>query len=1069
MKFTKENIIFVKLEELRKEIFDNVLEIPVWQTRSGFYTGENRYRDVDPEETPISVGDHWTCSDYFTRWFRAKVQVPEEFSGKPLALELEFGGEGIVRVNGEIRSAITSYLEKNDALRTRVILSGQAKAGTEYEVEIEAHLNYMEFFSFRMGGAKEIEYTIRTARLVTINPVVESYYFDVLNAFDALKTLRNPADRLAKSQTRMPDELVALAEACGGDTYYYDKLAQAITRSLTCVDFDLGRKKMLETIPAAAEVLQKELEALPGPSHGVVKFVGQAHIDTAWLWPVKESMRKSAKTLSNVCDLMDRYPEFTFAFSQPQLFAFVKENYPELYQKVKEKVKSGQLELVGNTWVEMDTNVPSGESLVRQLLYGRQFFLQEFGKCSDVFWMPDVFGYTWALPQIIKRSGMKYFFTSKLINNDDNRFPYSLFRWQGADGTRITTYLQRLNYNGNLCANTLQTLYTRFDQKSVLDEALMTFGFGDGGGGPTYQMLEKAKRLKEFPALPKLELSTSASFFEDADAVADQLPVWNDEMYYEFHRGTYTSQANTKKNNRSCEKLYRKAEIANVFAYDELQKEYPYAELLQGYHKFLTNQFHDILPGSSIHSVYEDAAEDYAFVRENGNRLFAQAARQLAENIPHRKNEVIVFNFLSWKTTGVVSFDLAGTGLEDAKALTVRDSRGNFWPAVRPDPASGLVEFTAHEVPAMGYSTYTLEQASQGEDDPHGVKVSAQEMENDFYKVTFNENGELSGIYDKRNHREVLTGPSNVLKIFEDKPAGESAWNIDLEYQNKCWTLNEPQSIEVIEADGVKGVIRAVRQFHESKIVQDIVLYRDLDRIDFRTHVDWNESEKMLKAEFLVDVLSSRAAYEIQFATIERPTHDNTSFDRTKFEVPAHKWADLSEGKYGVSLLNDCKYGYDIKENRMRLTLLRSPVLPDPTADKGPHDFVYSLMPHKGNWIEANTVRAGYELNNPLEPVLCDADVSEGSLPREKSYLSCGAENVVIDTVKCAEDQSGIIVRLYESSGSKTDTAMEVGFACSRAVECNLMEEEEREIPLKEGKLSFTMKPFEIKTFKLCR
>ncbi len=1066
MNFTKERIIFVKLQEIRKEVFDNVLEIPVWKTRSGIYRGNNQYENVDEQETQISVGDHWTCSDYFTRWFRAEVQVSEEFTGKPLALELEFGGEGIVRVNGEIRSAITSYINGDDAVRTRVMLEKEAKAGTKYDIEIEAHLNYMEFCTPRTNGATEIEYTIRTAQLVTINETLESYYFDLLNAFETLKALRNPADKIAKSQTRMPDELVALAESCGGDDYFYGKLGQAITKSLSCVDFDFDRQRLLDTVPKAARVLQEELGRLPGGTHALVKFVGQAHIDTAWLWPIKESIRKSAKTFSNVCDLMDRYPEFVFAFSQPQLYEFVKESYPELYEKVKKYVKNGQIEPVGNTWVEMDTNIPSGESLIRQILYGRQFFLDEFGKCSDVFWMPDVFGYSWALPQIIKRSGMKYFFTSKLIGNDDDRFPYSLFNWQGADGTRIPAYLQRLNYNGRLNAETLKTIYSRFDQKEILDEALMTFGFGDGGGGPNYEMLEKAKRLKDFPGLPKSEISTANSFFEDVEQVRDQLPVWNDEMYYEYHRGTYSSQARTKKNNRRCEQLYRKMEIASVIAHNALQKEYPYQEILQGYKKLLTNQFHDIIPGSSIHSVYEDAERDYAFVRENGNRLFGQAIQTLADNTTHQKNDIIVYNFLSWETTGVVSVDLTGTGLESVHSLTVRDHEGKLWPAVITGESSKTLEFTAHAVPPMGYSIYHVEE-NAGVNEQGSIKVSKSELENDFYRITLNENAVITGIYDKRNCREVLSGEGNVLKIFEDKPACESAWNIDLEYQNKFWVLDDLQSVEVVEADEVKGVLRVVRKFHKSIITQDITIYRDIDRIDFKTRADWNETEKMLKAEFNVDVLSSKVTYEIQFAAIERTTHNNTSFDRTKFEVPAHKWADLSEGKYGVSLLNDCKYGYDVKQNCMRITLLRSPVMPDPTADKGVHEFVYSLLPHQGNWIDANTVRAGYELNIPLYPVFCQECVESGVLPEESSYLSCDRDNVIIDTVKAAEDRGGIIVRVYEASGTRTNAQLEIGLSCSGAAECNLVEEEEQRLPIENGKIAFTIKPFEIKTFKL--
>lgn len=1061
MQFSKESIIKRKLDSLSGLIFEDFLSIPQWETRHATFLGEKGYTE-SVQDAPLRIGDTWECCDDFTRWFTAEVTVPESFAGKPLALDLEFGGEGIVRVNGEIRSAITSYLQENGATRTRVVLSDSAQAGSVYQIEIEAHLNYMEFNRFRRQGKTSIRYEIRKAALVTLNLTAESYYFDIRTALDAMETLRNPVEKITKSGAVLPGDVVKFFESCSKDSYYYEKVTDAVVSSISCVDFDFEKEKVLESIPRAQEVFRKKMAEISGQTHGIIKFVGQAHIDTAWLWPVRESIRKSAKTLSNVCSLMDKYPEFTFAFSQPQLFEFVKDHYPELYQRVKEKVASGQFELVGNTWVEMDTNIPSGESLIRQILYGRQYFLKEFGKCSNVFWMPDVFGYSWALPQIIKRSGMKYFFTSKLINNDDNRFPYSLFQWQGVDGTKIPAYLQRLNYNGMVAPQTLQTLYQRYDQKAILDEALMTFGYGDGGGGPTYQMLETAERLKNFPGLPKLELATSESYFEDAEAVQEELPVWNDEMYYEFHRGTYTSQANVKKNNRKSELLYRQAEMASVFSAAEAGTEYPYDSFLKGYKKLLTNQFHDIMPGSSIHSVYVDAKKDYEEIFSIGKSALSQAAQALCAKISHKADSVAVFNFLSWERSGLVSIDLTGTRFQNCEQVCVKDSSG----ALCPRSLSGNVLTFDAAVPAMGYAVFTLSEGSAAPEAP-SMTVTAHKLENRFYTITLDSNANFISIYDKRNDREVLSGLSNLIKVFEDKPGGETAWNIDIEYQNKEWVLEQADSVEVVECSAVRGVLRVKRSFHHSVITQDIVIYPDQDRIDFCTAVDWDETEKMMKAEFTADVLSSKAAYEIQFGTIERPTHYNTSHDRTKFEVSAHKWADLSEGNYGVSLLNDCKYGYDIKDNRMRITLLRAPIDPDPTADRGHHEFVYSLRPHAGNWVTSNAVRAGYELNVPLWAQFCAEAQPEGSLPETKSYFSCSSGNVMIDTIKGAENRGGVIVRVYEATGSKTNVTLHTTLPCSRIVECNLVEEEEREIAVKDGSFSFSIKPFEIKTFQL--
>ncbi len=1065
LRFSKDSILTRKLEALRQLTLAERIEIPQWRTQTGVYLGDGQYADITQESTPMQAGQRWVCGDDVTRWFSASVTVPACFAGRALALELEFGGESIVRVNGSIVSALTSYLQPSEATRTRVFLTECAVAGTTYEVEAEAHLNYMEFSAFRRQGKTQVEYTFRSAALVALNPEAEAYYFDIKTAVEAMKVLRNPLDGVAKSPSRLPREVETLVEAFTKDTFYYERVKEAVVASISCVDFDFEPSHTLETLGEARRVLQDKLAQIPYEAHALIRFVGQAHIDTAWLWPIRESVRKSVKTFSNACSLMDRYPEFIFAFSQPQLFEFVKENNPALFERIRQKVQEGQLELVGNTWVEMDTNIPSGESLVRQLLYGRQFFLREFGRCSDVFWMPDVFGYSWALPQIIRRSGMKYFFTSKLINNDDNRFPHSLFQWQGLDGTRVLSYLQRLNYNGQVSPGTLETLYSRYDQKGILDEALMTFGYGDGGGGPTYQMLETARRLEHFPGLPRLKMDTAASFFRQAEPVMEQLPLWNDEMYYEFHRGTYTSQANVKKNNRRSELLYRQAEMACVWDGLHTGAAYPYEELLKGYKQLLTNQFHDIIPGSSIHAVYEDAAKSYADIQRLGQSVFSRALDHLSARIRHDADTLVVWNFLSWARTDYVKLPLEGTKWETAEEIRVLDSQGLPVPScIRLSEGKRTLWFPA-SVGSMGYACYRLvEGAGQRCSSP--VRVTRTCMENRFFRVELDEQGNLTAITDKRNGRPVLRGLSNLLCVFEDKPGGETAWNIDVEYQNKRWDLRKAESVEIACDGGVMGALRVRRRFNRSEILQEIILYSELDRIDFYTTVDWYETEKMLKTQFDLEVHTPRAAYEIQFGAIERPTHENTSYDRTKFEVCGHKWADMSEGSYGVSLMNDCKYGYDARENRMRLTLLRAPIDPDPTADRGRHTFTYSLRPHLGGWAASGTVNAGYELNVPLSARLY-AEPGDGPMAEAASFIRSSHRNVIVDTVKAAEDGNGFIVRVYEATGSRTDASLTFELDVDWAKECNLMEEDELVMDLAGGTLRFVMKPFEIKTFRL--
>lgn len=1063
MIYSKDRIYERKLEAIGRLIYENVIPITDWTTKTGVFSGYGTYSQVEAATTAMAVGDRWVCTDHTTRWFYAKAGVPASYAGRKVALVLEVGGEAIVRVNGQVVSAITSFLQPNEVTRTRVVVPQAACATGELFVEVEAGLNYMEFAQIRDKGATETEYTFRTAQLAVINELAESYYFDLNTAYQALLTMRNPIEKLTHSSLMLPDKVSSLIEGFSKDTYVYAKLEDAVASSVSMVDFDFSPEQCLASLPKAKEVLADKLASIPNAAHAMITFVGQGHIDTAWRWTIRESVRKTAKTLSNVISLMDQYSEFVFAFSQPQLFEFAKDHYPELYGRIKEKVANGQLELVGNTWVEMDTNIPSGESLVRQLLYGTQFFEREFGKSAKVFWMPDVFGYSWALPQIIKRSGMEYFYTSKLCNNDTNRFPYTLFNWQGIDGTRILSYVQRLNYNGVYCPQTADTIYQRFDEKQISENLMMTYGYGDGGGGPTYQMLETGRRMHNFPGLQNTRCGTALEFFESNEGVKEELPVWNDEMYYEFHRGTYTSQANTKKGNRKNELLYRRAEISAGIAQSLWRTPYPYEELLQGYKLLLTNQFHDILPGSSIHLVYRQAEQDYAEIARIGGAVQERGLAALQKQIAHKQGDILVHNYLSWQRSEIVQLPLTqpatpsvvavDTGVAVASSVFERDGKR-------------YLTFVAQDIPSMGYRLFRLAAGNSG---PASASIAQGTacLENQYLVLKLDDNGNLCSVYDKENSREVIKqGASSLLRIFEDKPSCETAWNIDLEYQNKYWNLEAAQSVTVVENTPERGVIRVCRSFNRSTIQQDIVLESGSRRVDFCTSVQWQETEKMLKAEFPVEIHSSKAAYEIQFGAIERPTHWNTTYDRTKFEVCAHKWADLSEGDYGVALLNDCRYGYDIKGDVMRITLLRSAVDPDPVADKGEHTFTYSLYPHAHSWQRGDVVQQGYAQNEPLVATVCTSE-SGGTLAPVQSFLSIAARGVVIDTVKAAEDGNGLIVRAYEAIGNRVRTQLHTSLDYRQLWECNLMEKDERLLGSKGEELAVTFKPFEIKTFRL--
>jgi len=967
--FAVEKVLRNEVHQLGQRMYDMRVPMPAFTARYERYNSPEEYIPTS-DWFEFRVGDHWDCTFRQTMRLRTKMQAPECPAGKYLALNIDIGGEATVCVNGVMLETISSNLEHNHyVIRSQVRLPAEF-SGKELNIEIEACMNFLSCLYSTSPAIRYEDAIISTkchdASLVMIDEQLEALYNDARAVLEALPQI--------------------------DDGHLRKKLIEAATKA--CMD---------QNDPAAARAeLKATLETMPA-GLGEILFIGQAHIDTAWLWTIRESIRKTRRTFLNVLNLMEQYPEFNFAFSQPALFNYCEKHYPDLFEKIKEKVAEGRIELVGNAWVEMDANIPSGESLVRQLLYGRRYYRTRFGKDSKVFWMPDVFGYSWALPQIMRRSGVDYFFTSKLINNDTNRFPHSLFTWKGVDGTPILAYLQRMNYNGMLNAATLRKLDSEFEQKDTVPEALMTFGFGDGGGGPTAWMLENYQRYKNFPGLPKARMATAKEFFDDVAPYQSELPEWNDEMYYECHRGTYTSQAFVKKNNRMLEQLLRKAEIICATANVYLGVPYPHDELRDIWQEMLTLQFHDILPGSSVNAVYRECRETYAQLKARAEAVIAPAMAKLAEAAPAGAD---TWNFRPWDEDGV---------------------------------------------PAMFCGTPALPVS--------GVSASADCLENEFLKVEFDKNGLITSIYDKENDREVLAegAKGNLITMFVDRPAYESAWNIDPTYQNEYTELIDAESIEVVGND----TIHIVRRVGNSVIEQDIVLKASSRRLDFVTRADWHEKERMLKAAFPVDIHAQMADCEIQFGTIQRPTHRNTSYDAAKFEICSHRWTDLSEGGYGVSILNDCKYGYDVLGNCMRITMLRCPNYPDPYADEGEHEFTYSLYPHTGDWRNG-VVKEAYRLNVPMEEY---ASGGAGVITAPVAKVLC--DHAALDTVKCAEDGRGVIIRMYETNGARGPVKVQLGKVPAKVTECNLMEDDEQNVEFDGNTFSLRIKPYQIRTFRV--
>ncbi|HEX6489099.1 MAG TPA: glycoside hydrolase family 38 C-terminal domain-containing protein [Candidatus Dormibacteraeota bacterium] len=761
--------------------------------------------------------------------------------------------------------------------------------------------------------------------------------------------------------------------------------------------------------------IARELSEQPrdaDPAHRVTA-VGHAHIDTAWLWPLREAKRKVARSWSTQLELMDEYPEHRFAASQPEQYTWLKNRHPELYDRVRRRVEEGRWEPVGAMWVEADSNLPSGEALVRQVLYGQRFWQQEFGRISTVGFLPDGFGFPASLPQILAGAGCTSFLTQKLSWNEVNKLPHNTFWWEGIDGTRLLTHFPPADtYNGIFEVREVLDCSRRFRDRGRSDRSLYLFGWGDGGGGPEPEHLEIARRLRGVEGVPAVELGSVKAFFAAVAAESPSLATWAGELYFELHRGTYTSQARTKRLNRQAEAALHAAELWSVVAGGE----YPRTELEAAWKTLLVNQFHDILPGSSVDWVYEQAERELAGVVGEAEALAAGAIHALAG----------AGQTPTW-------FNPTGTARRE------------------------VVEDAIVEVPACGYTTVT----SRPEEGL--VEASERHLENELLRVEWDGEGRLTSVFDREHGREVLAAGErgNVLRLHRDEPALWDAWDLDITYEDSFEELPAPQSVRVTGA-GLRGAVEMTRAFSASSLTQRLVLDHGSRVLRFETEVDWHEKHKVLRAYFPVSVRGPHATYEIQFGHIERPTHRNTSWDEARFEVCAHRWVDLGEAGYGVALLNDCKYGHNVLGSVIGISLLRAPQHPDPSADQGAHRFTYALMPHAGDFRSAGVIAAAESLNPPL--LRADTALAAGT---SASFLSVDTPQVVVSAVKRAEDSGAFVVRLYEAWGGACRARLRTSLPIRRATLTDLLERESAAAELVDGEVRLDLRPFQILTLKL--
>ena len=817
------------------------------------------------------------------------------------------------------------------------------------------------------------------------------------------------------------------------------------------------------SVREASAYIQKALyEDMAGYEDVIATCIGHTHIDVAWWWTVAQTREKVGRSFATVLKLMDEYPNYKFMSSQPQLYAFLKERYPELYEKAKQRIKEKRWEPEGGMWVEADCNLTSGESLVRQFMHGKRFFKEEFGVDNRILWLPDVFGYSGALPQIMKKCGIDYFMTTKLAWNQFNKVPYDTMMWRGIDGTEVLTHLITTlgvsqpikdyftTYNGMLHPDAIMGGWMRYQNKDINNDILVSYGYGDGGGGPTREMLETSIRMeKGIKGIPKVRQEFSRTYFEELEERVKgdrRLPVWEGEFYFEYHRGTYTSMARNKRSNRKAELGLMDLELLSVLA--QAQAAYPAEELDRMWKKVLINQFHDILPGSAIHEVYEVTKEEYAALQKEIKALEEERLHALVGD----GEGITIFN-----TTGHERSDIVELGEIHAEAL--KDAEGVIYPVQK--TAEGAVVYVEH-LPSKGYKTFAAVSGETEQKTPF-VLVDDHTLETPFYTVHLDAEGRFDRIYDKENDREVLQDgkKGNQFRMYEDKPMCFDNWDVDIYYTEKYWDVNDVTSMEWTECGPVRATLEIERRESNSVIRQKIHFYADSRRIEFETYVDWKEHQTLLKVHFPVNVHTDEATFDVQFGNLTRKVHTNTSWDKARFESCGQKWMDLSEGHYGVSMLNDCKYGHSVKDSNMALTLIKSGIEPNPVADQEEHYFTYAIYPHAEKWQAAKTVEQAYDLN---QPAIAVAGGKPGSL---LSKASVDRSNVVLETIKCAESGHGIIIRMYESENALTKTNLVVEGNYNKAFVCNLLEEEEAELELKDGVVCVQLKPYEVVTVKL--
>jgi alpha-mannosidase len=1056
------------LQQSLVRLSNRLFELGAWRDRELIFLSHGEIRlQSDAPWLPIKPGDFWPSREEHIE-VRFSGTIPKGWAEFPVHCRFFLGGEALLFVNDEPIGGLNPFQNEHPVLNKAV--GGET---LRFRAEVVPH---------SLFGVPNKNPMIELACVLVPDTDVRALYEDLEAALEAARYLHSAG------RTFLAERLVdAIKEAFTGialprgDTAEYLSRIAAISQSHSVESF-YGNQESLASLwenwtfrASAASMTRadrdglrtarmafaRELESVRTeyPPEGRVWLTGHAHIDLAWLWPLEETQRKGRRTFQNVVSLMKRYPELRFNQSSAQLYSWIEESDPALFDKVRERVSDDAWDIVGGMWVEPDGNLPTGESWVRQLLFGQRYFANRFGKRAKVAWLPDSFGFAGNLPQLFKSAGLPFFFTHKLTWNERNPFPYDLYWWQGIDGSRVLAHSfnnPENGYNSRLTVREVAETWQNFGAKNRHDSTLLAFGYGDGGGGPSSEMMERFARLREFPGLPRLRMGGVAEFYESIRT--ESLPVWVGEQYLEYHRATFTTQGRLKTLHRELEHALVESEAAATLAFLGRATSYPKVALDRLWKTLLLNEFHDILPGSSIHTVYETAHAQLGNAIAESGQLRSEALASInggKDSDSMLKPEGSIWNLDLYDRPLVVEIS-PGTTPDLGRATC----NGREAPVQRLVGDRILVMAEEIVVPALGALPLRFFQGS-GSAVSSPVLATSEAIENEFLRIEFREEGTIGSIYDKECRREVLADRGNQLWLYTDIPRQFEAWDIDASYSDEGIELLASTAPERVENGPLRASLRVARRHEGIEIVQTYRLSRYSRVLEIHNAVHWCGRRRLLRALIPVAVHTHEMWAETAFGAVARSNNQNTPWDAARFEVPAHRWVDLSEPSYGVSLLNNGKYGHSAQGNILGITLLRSPIYPDPYADEGNHEFIYAIYPHRGTWRNG-TVRAAKELQAHLRYVQGRSDTALSSLLRlngDTLHLSC---------LKRAEDSDDVIVRLYEPHGDCGHAVLQSNLDLQRAAIVNLLEEELEELPIKDPRrLSISFTPFQVISLRI--